>query len=484
MEKDCDFLEQNKDLILMNLLQAEIHLNSADTRLRTGKGIEPEHGSCVLKHLLIAEGEALESVNHCRVAEPAMCGYFAAFRDKINKLRKEFEKNGFDATSLEKVRKLRKEFEKKVQGYDTEECELCSNIGEYLKNKEDVMKLGDVVKASDLPPEKGYTMETDSQDIKATAESIGWKDELPTGAIVKIGEGEYDEVWFTWDSKPYLNSASYELMYKADEGLYKEDVMGKDDEKQKIKQLVDELIKERDKAGHALVIFDSATGKYIPKEFCQKYGFDCCQDPDDEFYYENWEDLLDKINEVASEKGYVLETNPHGDLIGDLIFGKISDFGEEEEEEEISPQDAAYMLISLATSGNLQDASEWISVYLRDASQTDIDKVKQIFEMVLKKFADMYKITNEVIESILAKQNLGEAIGLLTDLRTDLTRILLDPVSQSTISKMEAKGCKLLPHPICVMSKESEGMSKDEAGKKCIAEGKIHGISLLKCKIQ
>jgi len=63
---------------------------------------------------------------------------------------------------------------------------------------------------------------------------------------------------------------------------------------------------------------------------------------------------------------------------------------------------------------------------------------------------------------------------------------LLAEIVKSTITVEEAKRCAELkhpvaPHPICVMRKVAMGLTEAEAVDACLAEGKFHGISALRC---
>jgi hypothetical protein len=58
-----------------------------------------------------------------------------------------------------------------------------------------------------------------------------------------------------------------------------------------------------------------------------------------------------------------------------------------------------------------------------------------------------------------------------------------DPVvSQAEIKECASIGHTLAPHPICVIAQTVRGISPDKAVENCIAEGRIHGISLLACR--
>lgn len=69
-----------------------------------------------------------------------------------------------------------------------------------------------VKQARDLNDPK-YTINLDSQDIYAIAEHSGidmheYGHEF-TGAIVEIGDGDYNEIWLTSSRKPYDLDAVY-----------------------------------------------------------------------------------------------------------------------------------------------------------------------------------------------------------------------------------------------------------------------------------
>jgi len=58
-----------------------------------------------------------------------------------------------------------------------------------------------------------------------------------------------------------------------------------------------------------------------------------------------------------------------------------------------------------------------------------------------------------------------------------------DPaVSKAEMGECLRLGRPLAPHPICVMAEVAKGASSSEAVKKCLDEGRVHGISLLACR--
>jgi len=300
MAKETEFLEQNRDLILMNLLQAEQHLVPADYFFRKGQTLEPEVGACILKHLLIAEGEAAEAVQHCRIANPQECAFWAEVKNDIYSLRKDFERHGFDISSLEKVRNLRKKVEKFVRGYDTSQCELCSNVEQYLKQK----------------------------------------------------------------------------------------------------------IKEKE------------------------------------------EKTMSKVNlQHDVDTAYYLVTA--------MIEGKVSE---------------ARIKLSELSHEKLVD----IAIILLEKLSKISDAIKAIPQE-----ATLHKL----IELEPTKDTIYTLFSYLTEVVSKVEDILLDPISKQTIALMKEKGCDIKAHPICVLAKRAKGESLEQATKECIDEGKVHWISLYKCKL-
>lgn len=64
----------------------------------------------------------------------------------------------------------------------------------------------------ELEERKDLELITDSQEVRHIWEMVGapGEESEPTGALVKISDGDYEEVWFTWWSAPYDLSARYE----------------------------------------------------------------------------------------------------------------------------------------------------------------------------------------------------------------------------------------------------------------------------------
>lgn len=63
----------------------------------------------------------------------------------------------------------------------------------------------------ELQDEK-YTLVLDSQDIKSIANYAAIEEQYIddiTGAIVEMGDGDYNEIWFTEDNRPYDLDAIY-----------------------------------------------------------------------------------------------------------------------------------------------------------------------------------------------------------------------------------------------------------------------------------
>lgn len=149
--KDKDFIRWNQTNIYANLLQSEDHLCGLEREL------SPEHGSCVIKHLTVVWGEAMEASKHCEIAQPDLCGFYREFAREVYNLKNYFEDNGFGPDSLNKVRGLRKGFEREI-GKDTSQCQLTGceidlgglkmqssqSFGAF--SEEDPYGLGDLVK--------------------------------------------------------------------------------------------------------------------------------------------------------------------------------------------------------------------------------------------------------------------------------------------------------------------------------------------------
>ena len=74
------------------------------------------------------------------------------------------------------------------------------------------------MKSIDLPNDV-YTFVTDSQELECITAYLGiteYADEI-TGALVKVGDGDYDSVYLTDASKPWdVNCEWYDTEYFAD----------------------------------------------------------------------------------------------------------------------------------------------------------------------------------------------------------------------------------------------------------------------------
>lgn len=57
-----------------------------------------------------------------------------------------------------------------------------------------------------------------------------------------------------------------------------------------------------------------------------------------------------------------------------------------------------------------------------------------------------------------------------------------DPVSPAEVEQCARIGHPLAPHPICIISKTTKDLSPSQAVEECLAEGSVHGISLLACR--
>lgn len=136
---DREFLEYNIDNIFKNLLQAEYHAKNI-----IGGKLQPEHLSCINKHLAFVEGEAEEATAHCIVGEPDLCEFFREFLQKVKKLRQKIKKEGAGSELQHEIRKLRKEIEGRFKEYDTSECRVCKIIDNLLKSPKEVKKMGKI----------------------------------------------------------------------------------------------------------------------------------------------------------------------------------------------------------------------------------------------------------------------------------------------------------------------------------------------------
>jgi len=235
--------------------------------------------------------------------------------------------------------------------------------------------------------------------------------------------------------------------------------------KKDLEKVVSSLIEEREDTDHPIVVVDNAHGTYMPQVFCEHYGIDCCQNPDDEFYLEDWEDLMNVIDNIATDKGYVLTYGPSGDL----MFGRISDF----DSNELGGETLSYTLINLIYAGKTPLAYSILETAKAPVLRKTVEDLLRKIECALGGLRDIRKA---------AAAEKYYIIDQIAD--TTYKDVLLDPVPPSTIQAMKAKGCEILPHPICVLSKEAKGIAKEAAERQCIDEGKIHWISLAKCPIE
>jgi hypothetical protein len=71
--------------------------------------------------------------------------------------------------------------------------------------------LGDVRTIANLQGAE-YTLVTDSQEVTDTLDTIGKRTEDYDGLLVKVGDGDYDEVWGFCGTTPYLSKLT-KLIY-------------------------------------------------------------------------------------------------------------------------------------------------------------------------------------------------------------------------------------------------------------------------------
>jgi hypothetical protein len=89
------------------------------------------------------------------------------------------------------------------------------------------MQFGEVKRAEELTEDKGYIFIQFDYELKEIEETLSKKqlvkeygesyqnedDQVITGAIVKVDEGDYTEIWITTENKPYMVNSMYELVY-------------------------------------------------------------------------------------------------------------------------------------------------------------------------------------------------------------------------------------------------------------------------------
>lgn len=88
------------------------------------------------------------------------------------------------------------------------------------KNATKNAKLGTVVSSYELSADDGYQFFWDSSEIADVEDYLGdfladqgWNAGDMTAVIVKVGNGDYDEVWASSDSRPYETGTSFELVF-------------------------------------------------------------------------------------------------------------------------------------------------------------------------------------------------------------------------------------------------------------------------------
>ena len=121
------FLNYNEDNIMSNLLQAEDHLRNIEG------GAPAEHGSCIMKHLLLVKGEADEGISHSSVAMPEKTQIFKIVKASTENLKNKIETDGFSPQEdMVKIRDIRKVAEGLRSSFNLSECKACGMIGEAV----------------------------------------------------------------------------------------------------------------------------------------------------------------------------------------------------------------------------------------------------------------------------------------------------------------------------------------------------------------
>lgn len=74
-------------------------------------------------------------------------------------------------------------------------------------------KIGDFVTVKHLDEKHAdLILVSDSQEIKATAEAVGF-DAADYGCLfVEVGDGDYNEIWGCFESVPWLNLSAEKLL--------------------------------------------------------------------------------------------------------------------------------------------------------------------------------------------------------------------------------------------------------------------------------
>ena len=103
--KEQYFLDYNKGNIATDLIQAEVHFRKLQ---KTGGVDSRGHANCVVKHLLHANGESLESLSHALVlGNPGESHSFRSLASNIDAFRKRLQTDNVSADEgILAVRKL------------------------------------------------------------------------------------------------------------------------------------------------------------------------------------------------------------------------------------------------------------------------------------------------------------------------------------------------------------------------------------------
>ena len=122
--------------------------------------------------------------------------------------------------------------------------------------------------------------------------------------------------------------------------------------------------------------------------------------------------------------------------------------------------------------------------YLPSIYDYNDDQKNELSKYIAEVGDAIERIRKDIIEKVPNELDKGKEI-LLSIINTALRlcnaaeEVSMDPVSPEVVQKMKERGMEVLPHPICVLSKVSQGLSRDRAEEECIAEGKLHPISII-----
>jgi hypothetical protein len=123
LTKESEFLEFNKDSLMINLLHAEDHLKNLkmDDKIAVEKG----EAACVIKHWVNGEGHASEAVAHSNDLHGQPAEY-QKIGLELNIVRHKFQNGDITpAQALEETRNIRRKFEAFNPSFDVSKCKAC-----------------------------------------------------------------------------------------------------------------------------------------------------------------------------------------------------------------------------------------------------------------------------------------------------------------------------------------------------------------------